>query len=76
MLCLLLLRAGGAIVLLWLAAGPAWALYSWVALIGATSLGWNGIYMAELARCGVSAAISLAAVYRSAIGHCVCNTVG
>jgi hypothetical protein len=34
------------------------------------------IYMAELARCGVSAAISLAAVYRSAISHRVCNTVG
>lgn len=31
--------------------------YGWVALIGATSLGWDGIYMAELARCEVSADI-------------------
>lgn len=51
LLCLLLLAASGAIVLLvWSAAGPPWLLYACVALIGATSLGWNGVYMAELAR--------------------------
>lgn len=51
LLCLLLLGASGALVLLvWSAAGPPWLLYGCVALIGATSLGWNGIYMAELAR--------------------------
>jgi MFS family permease len=51
LLCLLLLAASGALVLLVLsAAGPPWLLYVCVALIGATSLGWNGVYMAELAR--------------------------
>lgn len=51
LLCLLLLAASGALVLLvWSASGPSWALYGCVALIGATSLGWNGVYMAELAR--------------------------
>lgn len=51
LLCLLLLSAGGAIVLLiWSINGQGWALYGCVALVGATSLGWNGIYMAELAR--------------------------
>lgn len=51
LLCLLLLASSLAIVLLvWSAGGPSWALYVCVALLGATSLGWNGIYMAELAR--------------------------
>jgi MFS family permease len=51
LLCLLLLGAGGAIALLvWSAHGPAWTVFACVALIGATSLGWNGVYMAELAR--------------------------
>lgn len=51
LLCLLLLAASAALVLLvWSAAGSPWVLYGCVALIGATSLGWNGIYMAELAR--------------------------
>lgn len=51
LLCLLSLAASGALVLLvWSAAGPSWALYGCVAFIGATSLGWNGVYMAELAR--------------------------
>lgn len=51
LLCLLLLAASGALVLFtWSAAGPPWALLGSVALIGATSLGWTGIYLAELAR--------------------------
>jgi nitrate/nitrite transporter NarK len=51
LLCLLLLAASAALVLLvWSATGPSWALYGCVAFIGATSLGWNGVYMAELAR--------------------------
>lgn len=51
LLCLLLLATSGAIVLfVCSAAGPSWALYGCVALIGATALGWNGVYMAELAR--------------------------
>lgn len=51
LLCLLLLAASAALVLLvWSATGPSWLLYVCVAFIGATSLGWNGVYMAELAR--------------------------
>jgi MFS family permease len=51
LLCLLLLGASGAIVLfVWAAAASSWAVYICVALVGATSLGWNGVYMAELAR--------------------------
>jgi MFS family permease len=51
LLCLLLLAASVALILfVWSAAGPPWLLYCCVALIGATSLGWNGVYMAELAR--------------------------
>jgi MFS family permease len=51
LLCLLLLVTSAALILfVWSAAGPPWALYGCVALIGATSLGWNGVYMAELAR--------------------------
>lgn len=51
LLGLLLLAASAAVVLLvWSATGPSWALYGSVAFIGATSLGWNGVYMAELAR--------------------------
>lgn len=53
MLLLLLLSLAASIALVLLvasAAGPSWLLYPCVAIIGATSLGWNGIYMAELAR--------------------------
>lgn len=51
LLCLLLLAASGGLVLFLLSAnGPAWVVYASVALIGATSLGWTGVYMAELAR--------------------------
>ncbi len=51
LLCLLLIGAAIAILLLVLSsAWPGWTLYLSVALIGATSLGWNGVYMAELAR--------------------------
>lgn len=53
MLLLLLLSLAASIALVLLvasAAGPSWLLYPCVAVIGATSLGWNGIYMAELAR--------------------------
>lgn len=53
LLLLLLLSLAASIALVLLvasAAGPSWLLYPCVAVIGATSLGWNGIYMAELAR--------------------------
>ncbi|TCR62570.1 sugar phosphate permease [Bosea sp. BK604] len=51
LLCLLSLGTSAALVLLvWSAAAPSWIVYVSVALVGATSLGWNGIYMAELAR--------------------------
>lgn len=53
MLLLLLLSLAASIALVLLvasAAGPSLLLYPCVAVIGATSLGWNGIYMAELAR--------------------------
>jgi MFS family permease len=51
LLCLLLLAASLALALMvWSAAAPPWVLYGCVAFVGATSLGWNGIYMAELAR--------------------------
>lgn len=51
LLCLLALGASTALVLLvWSAGAPSWVLYGCVAFVGATSLGWNGIYMAELAR--------------------------
>lgn len=51
LLCLLLLATSAAIAsLIWSAHAPSWALYGSVAFVGATSLGWNGVYMAELAR--------------------------
>jgi MFS family permease len=51
LLSLLLVASGVALILLvWSAALPTSALYLCVALVGATSLGWNGVYMAELAR--------------------------
>lgn len=51
LLCLLLIATSAAISLLtWSANAPSWGLYGAVAFVGATSLGWNGVYMAELAR--------------------------
>lgn len=51
LLCLLALGASTALVLLvWSANAPSWVVYGCVAFVGATSLGWNGVYMAELAR--------------------------
>lgn len=51
LLCLLAIATGAAICALVLSAGAAaWVTYLCVAWIGATSLGWNGVYMAELAR--------------------------
>lgn len=51
LLCLLLLTTSAAITLLiWSANASSWALYGSIAFVGATSLGWNGVYMAELAR--------------------------
>lgn len=51
LLCLLAIAAGSAIALL-IATGSAnpWLLYPCMALVGATSMGWNGVHMAELAR--------------------------
>jgi MFS family permease len=58
LLCLLALAASAALVLLvWSAGAPAWTVYVCVSFVGATSLGWNGIYMAELARLAPPAAI-------------------
>lgn len=51
LLYLLSLATSAAILLLvWSAAAPSGWVYVCVALVGATSLGWNGVYMAELAR--------------------------
>jgi MFS family permease len=51
LLCLLAIATGAAICALVLSAGaPPWVTYLCVAWIGATALGWNGVYMAELAR--------------------------
>jgi MFS family permease len=51
LLYLLSLATSAAILLLvWSAAAPAIWVYACVALVGATALGWNGVYMAELAR--------------------------
>lgn len=51
LLCLLLLATSAAITsLIWSANASSWALYGSIVFVGATSLGWNGIYMAELAR--------------------------
>ena len=51
LLCLLLVATSVAITLLVFSANaPSWALYGSVVFVGATSLGWNGVYMAELAR--------------------------
>lgn len=51
LLYLLSLGTSAALMLLvWSAAAPAAWVYVCVALVGATSMGWNGVYMAELAR--------------------------
>lgn len=58
LLSALALGAGGAILLLvWLAAGSPWLVYGCMALVGATSMGWNGVHMAELARASPAALI-------------------
>jgi nitrate/nitrite transporter NarK len=51
LLCLLALAAGATIALLIVTAGTSpWLIYLCMALVGATSMGWNGVHMAELAR--------------------------
>lgn len=51
LLCLLALAAGSTIALLIGTAGTSpWLIYLCMALVGATSMGWNGVHMAELAR--------------------------
>lgn len=51
LLCLLALAAGSAIALLiGTASTNPWLIYVCMALVGATSMGWNGVHMAELAR--------------------------
>jgi MFS family permease len=51
LLCLLALAAGATIALLIGTAGTSpWLIYLCMALVGSTSMGWNGVHMAELAR--------------------------
>ena len=51
LLCVLALAAGSATALLIGTAGTIpWLIYPCMALVGATSMGWNGVHMAELAR--------------------------
>lgn len=51
LLSVLALGAGAAILLfVWSAAASHWLIYGCMALVGATSMGWNGVHMAELAR--------------------------
>jgi MFS family permease len=51
LLSLLALGAGSAIMLLVCATSASpWLVYGCMALVGATSMGWNGVHMAELAR--------------------------
>uniref|UniRef100_A0A9E8CLN7 MFS transporter n=1 Tax=Bosea sp. NBC_00436 TaxID=2969620 RepID=A0A9E8CLN7_9HYPH len=58
LLCLLALAAGATITLLIGTAGTSpWLIYFCMALVGATSMGWNGVHMAELARVSPSALI-------------------
>lgn len=58
LLCVLALAAGSAILLLvWSAAASPWLVYGCMALVGATSMGWNGVHMAELARVSPLASI-------------------
>jgi MFS family permease len=58
LLSALALGAGAAILLLvWSAAASHWLVYGCMALVGATSMGWNGVHMAELARVSPAALI-------------------
>ncbi|MGN6095528.1 MAG: MFS transporter [Bosea sp. (in: a-proteobacteria)] len=58
LLSALALGAGGAILLLvWLAGASPWLVYGCMILVGATSMGWNGVHMAELARAAPAALI-------------------
>lgn len=58
LLSVLALGAGGSILLLvWSAAASPWLIYGCMALVGATSMGWNGVHMAELARASPPALI-------------------
>lgn len=58
LLSVLALGAGGSILLLvWSAAASPWLIYGCMALVGATSMGWNGVHMAELARASPAALI-------------------
>jgi MFS family permease len=51
LLCVLGPAAGAAIALMVGTAGTIpWLLYPCMALVGATAMGWNGVFMAELAR--------------------------
>lgn len=51
LLSLLALGAGSAILLLVSSTSASpWMVYGCMALVGATSMGWNGVHMAELAR--------------------------
>ncbi|WP_353183725.1 MFS transporter [Bosea sp. (in: a-proteobacteria)] len=51
LLCALALGASAAILLMvWLAAGHPLLIYGCMILVGATTMGWNGVHMAELAR--------------------------
>jgi MFS family permease len=57
-LSVLALGAGSAILLLlWSATASQWLIYGCMALVGATSMGWNGVHMAELAKASPPALI-------------------
>lgn len=58
LLSALAIGAGASILLLvWSTAASPWLIYGCMALVGATSMGWNGVHMAELARISPSALI-------------------
>lgn len=58
LLSVLALAAGGSLLLLVCsAAASPWLVYGSMALVGATSMGWNGVHMAELARASPPALI-------------------
>lgn len=58
LLSVLALGAGAAILLfVWSATASPWTIYGCMALVGATSMGWNGVHMAELARASPTALI-------------------
>lgn len=59
LLALLALGSSAAILIMVLAAGAgSWVVYGCMVLVGATTMGWNGIHMAELARTAPSGRVS------------------